>query len=106
MPLTKDEIMQIVQLELEVVKGRIEQRGYKVNISPAVKEFLVDVGYDKKFGARPLKRAMTTYLENTFAQAVLRGDIKEGASITFSYREKDKKVFIQNRKTDAKDKAE
>jgi ATP-dependent Clp protease ATP-binding subunit ClpC len=106
LPLTKEEIMQIVELELQVVVSRIEQRGYTVKISDAVKEFLVEAGYDKKYGARPLKRAITANLENTFAQAVLRGELKEGAKITFAYREKDKKVYIQNRKTDAKDKAE
>lgn len=102
-PLDKSEILDIVELELNAVIKRIEAKGYKVNVSDAVKEFLIEVGYDKKFGARPLKRAITSHIENTFAKAVLRGEVQEGGLITFSYQDKNKKVYIQSRKN-AKDK--
>ena len=102
--LATKEIIQIVDLELQHVVNRIESLGYEVHVSDAVKDFLAEVGYDKKYGARPLKRAIVKYIENVFTQAVLKGTIKEGASVTFCYREKDKQVYVQNKgKSNAED---
>lgn len=95
-PLEAKEIMKIVELELKKVVRRIESLGYQVHVSDAVKDFLSEVGYDSKYGARPLKRAIVKYIENVFTQAVLKETIQEGASVTFRYKEKDKLVYVQN----------
>jgi len=105
--LESKEIIQIVELELQDVINRIESLGYKAHVSDSVKDFLAEVGYDNKYGARPLKRAIVKYIENIFTQAVLKGTVKEGASVTFCYREKDRQVYVQNKSktSDAKDSA-
>lgn len=93
--LKKDEIAKIVELELQKVIDRIEAQNYTVSVSDRVKEHLSEVGYNKKYGARPLKRAITRNIENVFAAAVLNGTVKPEDSVTFCFSDKKKEVFIK-----------
>ena len=70
-PLTKKSIEKIAKLELEKLKTRIAQLGYKFVITPKAMEFLVDKGFDSKYGARPLKRAIQTYIENGLGSVIM-----------------------------------
>ncbi len=76
--LTKDHITQIVELEIEKLRDRVKEKGYSIRISKAVKEFLVEEGYDEKMGARPLRRAVERYLEDTLAESILQEEIGDG----------------------------
>jgi ATP-dependent Clp protease ATP-binding subunit ClpC len=69
--LTKDDIFKIVDIELSDLHKRVAELGYKLKVPDEVKQFLADVGYDPKFGARPLKRAIQRYIEDPLAEFVI-----------------------------------
>ena len=89
--LTKDHITQIVELEIEKLRERVKQKGYSIRISKAVKEFLVEEGYDEKMGARPLRRAVERYLEDTLAESILHEEVASGQNNLLVAKIKDKK---------------
>ncbi|MEQ9825201.1 MAG: ATP-dependent Clp protease ATP-binding subunit [Puniceicoccaceae bacterium] len=79
--LERESISKIVSLELKVVSDRLHQRDIKLDITEAAREFLVDKGWDEKYGARPLRRAVERYVEDALAESILSGDIKAGEPI-------------------------
>jgi ATP-dependent Clp protease ATP-binding subunit ClpC len=80
-PLVKESMRAIVDLELEKVTDRLKDKKLKLVISDQVKEFLIDKGYDNKLGARPLRRAVEKYLEDSLAEEVLGGSLRKNRSI-------------------------
>jgi len=80
-PLVKDSMRAIVDLELEKVTNRLKDKKLKLVISDEVKEFLIEKGYDNKLGARPLRRAVEKYLEDSLAEEVLGGSLRKNKSI-------------------------
>jgi len=93
--LNKKDISKIVELEIGRVLERISDKGYEISITKGVKDFLVEIGYEKEYGARPLKRAITTHVENVIAQSILRNSLKEGSKIKLSYDKRAKKVVAK-----------
>jgi ATP-dependent Clp protease ATP-binding subunit ClpC len=87
--LAVEDIKQIVELPIKDLKDRINDLGYDIKISPALKNYLVEVGYDEKYGARPLNRAIQKYIEDPIAEKMLEGGVKEGDTIKVGYK-KDK----------------
>ena len=79
--LKRDDLMKIVGLELVKVAKRLSEHDIKLDVSQAAKDFLIDKGYDEKYGARPLRRAVERYLEDPLAEAILRGDLKKNEPI-------------------------
>jgi ATP-dependent Clp protease ATP-binding subunit ClpC len=71
----------IVELELRNVAARLEERELIFEFTDGCKDFLIEKGYDEKYGARPLRRAVERYLEDALAEAILSGDIKHGETI-------------------------
>ncbi|HEY1045878.1 MAG TPA: ATP-dependent Clp protease ATP-binding subunit [Bacteroidia bacterium] len=80
--LEKPEIIKILDIQISKMLKRIEDLGYTVKLSDEAKEFIADHGFDSKFGARPLQRAMQKYLEDPLAEEILKGDIVEGTSVS------------------------
>lgn len=80
-------------LSNDLIKRAKEEMGITLKITDAAKKLIVTKGSNKKFGARPLKRAIQTELEDPMSEAILRGDIKEGSSVTTKVS-KDKILFI------------
>jgi ATP-dependent Clp protease ATP-binding subunit ClpC len=80
-PLNKDDLLKIVEIEATKVTKRLAARNLHLEFSPESKTLLIEKGYDEKYGARPLRRAVEHYLEDPLAEALLRGDVKEGDSI-------------------------
>ncbi len=80
-PLTKDDLMKIVDIEVAKVGKRLTARHILLEFSPESKLLLIEKGYDEKYGARPLRRAVEHLLEDPLAEAMLRGDVKEGDPI-------------------------
>ena len=74
-------LRKIVNIEVRGIMKRLEEREMPLDISDAAKDFLIDQGYDEKFGARPLRRAVEQFLEDSLAEALLRGEFKEGETI-------------------------
>ena len=79
--LGKDSISAIVRKQLERAAKRLESRRLKLVVSDSAVDFLSDVGYDPLFGARPVKRAIQTYLENPLAKEIIAGKYPEGSAI-------------------------
>jgi ATP-dependent Clp protease ATP-binding subunit ClpC len=80
-PLGKDSMSQIVELELSKVADRLRDRKLKLEVSDEAKKFLIEIGYDEKLGARPLRRAVEKYIEDNLAEALLSGNVKKSQPI-------------------------
>lgn len=94
--LERESISKIVELELNVVSGRLKERDISLRFSKEAKEFLANKGYDEKYGARPLRRAVERYVEDALAEAILSGDIKQGEPIIVELAEtRDGLTFTQ-----------
>jgi ATP-dependent Clp protease ATP-binding subunit ClpC len=74
--LSKDDIRQIIKNPLMQLESRIKELGFCMEVSEEAKEYLVEKGYDPKFGARPLNRAIQKYLEDKIAEELLKSDLK------------------------------
>ena len=94
-PLTQEDISKIVDLELNRTISRISEKGYDISVAKSVRDYLAEIGYDKEYGARPLKRAITAHVENVISQCILKNSIKEGDKIKLSYDKKLEKVIAK-----------
>jgi ATP-dependent Clp protease ATP-binding subunit ClpC len=85
--LSRESIHLIIDLELKSLYKRIEELGYLIKMTDEAKDFIVDKGYDEKFGARPLKRAIQKYVEDPLAEQIINATIKSGDAIILSLNE-------------------
>ncbi len=79
--LTRDDLLKIVELELSKVTKRLQEQKITLKVSDEAKNFLIENGYDEKYGARPLRRAIERHLEDPLAEAILRGGIKKSEPV-------------------------
>jgi ATP-dependent Clp protease ATP-binding subunit ClpC len=79
--LTKPDLMKIVELEVEKVLVRVKAKEVHIELEESAKEFLIEKGYDPTYGARPMRRAVERYLEDPFAEELLRGNVKAGDTV-------------------------
>ncbi len=86
--LKEEHISKIIDIELQGLFKRVKEIGYKIKISSAAKKFVVERGFDSKFGARPLKRAIQKYIENPMAEAIIKADVRQGQTISLGYSKK------------------
>lgn len=91
--LDMESLVKIVDIELEGLYKRIENIGYKLVVEPEAKNFIAQKGYDVQYGARPLKRAIQTYVEDALSEVILSGDIQERDTILALY-DKDKETVV------------
>jgi ATP-dependent Clp protease ATP-binding subunit ClpB len=77
-PLGKDELAQVVDIQLRLLEARLAERKLHVELSPAAREYLATKGYDPTFGARPLKRLIQREVQDPLAMKLLAGEIREG----------------------------
>ena len=96
-PLRENEVEKIVEIELSKLSRRLVKMGYKVNIDPKVKKYLSEVGFDEKYGARPIKRAIQEKIEDLISEEVLRGNIVEGKACKLKMKGKEEVVLIKGR---------
>jgi len=88
--LDREDIHKIIDLELVHLYKRINNLGYDIELNKDAKNFIVDKGYDVKFGARPLSRAIQKYIEDPLAEQIINAKIKEGDTIKLTLnKEKD-----------------
>ena len=83
----KENIHQIIDLELNKLYERLEKLNYKIKLTDEAKEFIVEKGWDKDFGARPLKRAIQKYVEDLLAEMLVNKEMKEGDSVVLTLNE-------------------
>ncbi|MFH1321815.1 MAG: ATP-dependent Clp protease ATP-binding subunit [Bacteroidota bacterium] len=102
--LNREHIHKIIDIELKNLYGRIDGLGYKLKISEKAKDFIVEKGFDHKFGARPLKRAIQKYLEDTLAEEIIKSKLSEGDIISVDVDKKNSEIRIKINKGIAKPK--
>ena len=93
--LEKKHIREIVDIELAKVIKRVNDIGYKLEVKSNAKDFLTDKGYDKKYGARPLNRAIQKYIEDLIAENVVSNLIKEGDAIEIDWIKKQDSLSLK-----------
>jgi len=92
--LGKEEILKIVDLELVKTVKRAADIGYPTEITETLKEHLVEVGYDPKYGARPLKRAIQRWVDDIITDYIIEHNPKEGTSFLMDYNKEEDKSFV------------
>lgn len=90
--LKKDDMINIVDIQVKKLEQRLEEKNISLSTPKAVKEFLVEKGFDEKYGARPLKRSIQQYLEDPLSEEILLGTIKEGCTIKMKVDKKNDKL--------------
>ena len=92
--LEKEDIDKIIDIELEKLLLRIQNLGYKLTISKKAKNYIAEKGFDKQYGARPLKRAIQKYVEDLLAEEIINSSLKEGDSINLDLDKKNDELVI------------
>lgn len=93
--LSLDAIKKIVDIELDGLLKRMESIGYKLLIDDKAKEFIATKGYDIQYGARPLKRAIQTYIEDGLAELIVSSAHKDGGAIQISHNNEEDKLEMK-----------
>ncbi len=92
-PLLRSEIKQIVDIQIERVAKMLDEKGIRLEVSEEAKDFLISVGYDITFGARPLKRVIQNYIVNPLAKELLSGNYDKGNRIIVAKDENENLIF-------------
>ncbi|MEO7082429.1 MAG: ATP-dependent Clp protease ATP-binding subunit, partial [Flavobacteriales bacterium] len=93
--LKREDIHKIIDIELGYVYKRINELGYDLKLTEEAKDFLGEKGYDEKFGARPLKRAIQKYIEDPMAEEIINQNVEEGDKITVGLNKDKSDVTIK-----------
>jgi len=101
-PLNRNDIHKIIDLELLKLYDRIHTIGYKIRLSKKAKDFIVDKGFDEKFGARPLKRAIQKYVEDALAEEIIKSNLEAGDIIAMNINSSGDALSITIEKTKKK----
>jgi len=96
--LKKEHIHQIIDIELAKLYGRINELGYKVEMTATAKDFIADKGYDSRYGARPLGRAIQKNIEDPLAEEIINSHLAEGDTIKIGLDKKENKISIKIKK--------
>jgi len=92
--LTKDDLYSIIDIELSKITSRLQDKGMTMELDQVAKDFLIEKGYNPDFGARPLRRALGSFIEDPLAESLLSGDYTSGDHITMTYKEGDDHLFF------------
>ena len=98
--LEKHDIDKIIDIEMTKLTARIKDLGYVLNLSEKAKDFIAEKGFDKQFGARPLKRAIQKYVEDTLAEEIITSKIHEGDIIFMDLDDVSQELIITIEKTE------
>ncbi len=93
-PLTKDELLQIVDLMLKDTIKALNDRNISLIVSEAAKEFILSKGTNLKYGARPLRRAIQRYIEDEISEMILKGDVKDGQKVVVDVENDELKINV------------
>ena len=104
-PLERKHIHMIIDIELNKLFLRIKDIGYELNLTDKAKDYIAEKGFDKEYGARPLKRAIQKYIEDTLAEEIVNSKLEEGDTIFMDLDEKKNELFIKIHKPKKSSKA-
>ena len=96
--LEREDIHSIIDIELEKLLSRIADLGYTLQLSEKAKDYIADKGFDKKYGARPLKRAIQKYIEDALSEEIVNSKLSEGDTITMDLNKAESKLTIKIKK--------
>jgi len=103
--LEREDIHKIIDIELAKLFERIKDIGYELTLTDDAKDFIADKGFDKQYGARPLKRAIQKYIEDTLAEEIVNSQLQEGDSIFMDLDKKNNELTIKIDKNSEESKA-
>ena len=92
--LKREDIHRIIDIELHNVFKRVEEMGYKLELTVKAKDFIADKGWDDQFGARPLKRAIQKYVEDVLAEEIIKTPMSPGSTISIDLDEEKQEITI------------
>ncbi|WP_378187472.1 ATP-dependent Clp protease ATP-binding subunit [Aquimarina sp. W85] len=98
--LEREDIHKIIDIELNKLYGRIKNIGYDLNLTDRAKDYISDKGFDKQYGARPLKRAIQKYIEDALAEEIINSNLSEGDSIFMDMDDTSEKLVITIKKAE------
>nr|WP_321413737.1 ATP-dependent Clp protease ATP-binding subunit [uncultured Allomuricauda sp.] len=104
--LEREDIHKIIDIELNKLYKRIKEIGYDLTLSDKAKDYIADKGFDKQYGARPLKRAIQKYIEDSLAEEIVNSKLEEGDSIFMDLDEKKDELTIKINKAEKSPEAE
>jgi len=96
--LEREDIHKIIDIELDKLFKRIKDIGYDLNLTDKAKDYIAEKGFDKQYGARPLKRAIQKYIEDALAEEIVNSNLNEGDSIYMDLDEKNETLTIKIKK--------
>lgn len=96
--LKREHIHQIIDLELDKLFDRVKALGYEIALTTDAKDFIAERGFDDKFGARPLKRAIQKHLEDPLAEEIINSNLSEGDLIEADYDKKKEEIVVSIKK--------
>jgi ATP-dependent Clp protease ATP-binding subunit ClpC len=98
--LEREDIHKIIDIELAKLFARIKDIGYNLKLTEKAKDYIADKGFDRKFGARPLKRAIQKYIEDALAEEIVNSKLEEGDSIFMDLDKKKEVLTIKIKKAE------
>ena len=96
-PLTRDDLVDIVEYEVSKVTERLTGQGLNLSLDQAAKDFLIEKGYNPDFGARPLRRAIGTFIEDPLSEMILAGELAGKGKIDVTRKEGEDHLFFEAR---------
>jgi ATP-dependent Clp protease ATP-binding subunit ClpC len=100
--LEREDIHKIIDIELAKLFTRIQDLGYNLTLSDEAKDYIVEKGFDKEYGARPLKRAIQKYIEDTLAEEIVNSQLEEGDAIFMDFDKENDKLILKIEKPSEK----
>ena len=97
--LVKEDIHKIIDISLSKLYKRVEALGYNITLTEKAKDFVAEKGYDPKYGARPLNRAIQKYIEDPIAEEILKAEMSHGDTIKVDYEEGKEQLTFSSEKT-------
>ncbi len=91
----REDIHKIIDIELSHLYKRVEELGFKVNITIKAKDFIIEKGWDPNFGARPLKRAIQKYVEDKLAEEIIKSSMKDGDTVTIDFDDELQEMTVE-----------
>jgi ATP-dependent Clp protease ATP-binding subunit ClpB len=104
--LSQEHLKHIVEIQLNELRKRLEERQIQIQLTDRAKQHLVRVGYNPSYGARPLKRAIQKEVEVALGRLILKGDVREGQTVVVDMDEDGKGLRFETRSTDGMDQGE
>jgi len=98
-PLSLEQMREIVDLQMQEVRSRLEEHGLKVELTPAAREWLAQEGFDPAFGARPLRRALQKYVESPLSVSLLSGQFATNDTVVVDLDPENKQLVFRKKAT-------